>query len=319
MFAASNTSPRAARLPDFLIIGAQKAGSTFVLRCLGGHPQIFMPRYEVAVFEDPFYSAEAIVQLGQQLAPAPENQLTGIKRPDYLARPECPTRIRQHMPHAKLIVVLRDPVVRAISAYYWYMQVGYLPVRAPAEGLQAILDGAYDQTYPRAQDILNYGFYHAYLSRYLDYFPRRQLFVAPYTDLQTDAAGVINRMYAFLGVAPHNDPHMLQKQSNQSAYSLLRLRWLAFASRTFLYERLSYGSGQIALRLRESRLARWAYLACLAGDRYLLSRLLPNQKPTLPDSLLQQLRQLYADDWQQMQTWLATNPTMAETTTDRPS
>lgn len=304
-------------MPDFLIIGAQKAGSTFVSRCLGGHPQIAMPRYEVAAFEDPFYSPATIAELGRQLAQAPTNSITGIKRPDYLARPECPYYIQRHVPHAKLIVVLRDPVARAVSAYYWYMQLGYLPLRPPAEGLQAILNGAYIRTHPRARDVLDYGFYHAHINRYLEHFAQEQLFVVPYTQLQANPAGVISRMFTFLQVAQHHDPQMMQKRSNRSAYSLPRLRWLAFAGRTFLYDRLSDSSGRVALRLRENRLSRLAYFAFLAGDRYLLAHLLPNQKPILPSSLTQQLRDLYAEDWQQTQTWLTSHAAAAETVARR--
>ena len=45
-------------LPDFFVIGAQKAGSTYLLECLGEHPQVFMPPAEVAFFEDPLYRSE---------------------------------------------------------------------------------------------------------------------------------------------------------------------------------------------------------------------------------------------------------------------
>ena len=84
-------------LPRFLIIGAQKAGSTFLHETLRQHPSLFLPRYETPIFEDPFYQAGAVQsELGRILAPARPDQKPGIKRPDYLGRPECPARLARH-------------------------------------------------------------------------------------------------------------------------------------------------------------------------------------------------------------------------------
>lgn len=62
-------------------------------------------------------------------------QLCGIKRPDYLSLPERPQRINEHSPEAKLIVVLKNPIQRAVSAYYHYISNRYLRAVEPNEGL----------------------------------------------------------------------------------------------------------------------------------------------------------------------------------------
>ena len=75
-------------LPNFVIIGAQKSGSTFALRCLGEHPEVFMPTGETRFFEDPEYLRHDISDLEAIFRDASHKKALGIKRPDYLAKPE---------------------------------------------------------------------------------------------------------------------------------------------------------------------------------------------------------------------------------------
>src|SRR5690606_17419350 len=110
--------------PEFFVIGAQKAGSTYLLQCLGEHPQIFMPPSEVAFFEDSLYSADRLGDFEKHFAPAKKGQVIGVKRPNLLGHPECPERLRRHMPDLKIVVTLRNPIERAVSGYFHYMKSG---------------------------------------------------------------------------------------------------------------------------------------------------------------------------------------------------
>lgn len=104
-------------LPNFLIIGAQKSATTFLLRCLREHPDVFVPSGEIPFFEDPDYSQGDIESFARLFARGCHKKAVGLKRPNYLHKPECPERIHRHIPSARLIVILRDPIERAISAY----------------------------------------------------------------------------------------------------------------------------------------------------------------------------------------------------------
>ena len=94
-----------------------------------------MPGDEVDFFENPTYSSEKIFELEKLLTSAKDEKIIGIKRADYLARPECPAHLAKHIPKAKLIAILREPIARLVSAYYWYMKLNYLPLAPLNEGV----------------------------------------------------------------------------------------------------------------------------------------------------------------------------------------
>jgi len=125
----------------FAIIGAQKSATTFVQRCLQAHPNVFLPSGELAAFEDPDYASFDAEAFDEHFAAGRNVNAIGLKRPNYLHQADVPTRLYRHLPHAKLIVVLRDPIHRAISAYFHQVRHGFAPAKEINTGLLAILDG----------------------------------------------------------------------------------------------------------------------------------------------------------------------------------
>ena len=308
-------------LPQFVLIGAQKAGSTFIHEALRQHPGLFLPRYETPDFEDPFYQEDKVqARLHQVLAAARPGQVMGIKRPDYLGRPECPARLARHLPQARLIAILRHPAARAVSAYYWYMQVGILPVRPLSEGLAELLDGAATRsgagTRPgaatrrqqKAEEVLSYGLYYQHLQRYRQFFGPQQMLILLDRELRADAQGALQRVFTFLQVAPDVQIN-LRRRPKQSIYALPRLRWLAWANQRFFYRDPRDDSWltpdkMLALTQQESRLARLAYYGCVAVDRLALQPLFGNAPPALEPTLAQALNDYYRQDVLGLQAWL---------------
>ena len=115
-------------LPDFLIIGAQKAGTTSLCTYLFQHPDIKPPRRkEIHYFDSPEFG------LGPRwyrahFSPKRDTQLTGEASPYYLCHPHAPRRVRELVPDARLIVLLRDPVERALSHYHHQVRHGREPL-----------------------------------------------------------------------------------------------------------------------------------------------------------------------------------------------
>ena len=106
------------KLPDFLIIGAQKAGTTTLFDCLRQHPQISMPGVKEVHFFDLNYDKGVSwykqffrrkVSFGRRIS--------GEASPYYLFHPLVPERVSRHVPQVKLIVLLRNPVDRAYSHF----------------------------------------------------------------------------------------------------------------------------------------------------------------------------------------------------------
>ena len=119
------------RLPDFLGIGTQKGGTTYLHALLQHHPQIFLATPK----EQHFFSLHW--QRGgqwyaDQFAQAESHQCCGEVTPYYLFHPEVPQRIKSQLPAAKLIVLLRDPVERALSQYFHSRRLGLEPLELEA-------------------------------------------------------------------------------------------------------------------------------------------------------------------------------------------
>lgn len=167
-------------LPDFLIIGAQKAGTTWLRALLRDHPAVYMPGRELHFFNKDHHFNRGVDWYTKQFAAADEQQLVGEKTPNYLWTNAPSTgsdaanthrRIAETCPDVKLIAILRDPADRAISAYNHHLCRGRLP---PHVSMERVLFG--DHTaFARRHGILSMGMYDRHLQDYLDVFDREQL------------------------------------------------------------------------------------------------------------------------------------------------
>ncbi|WP_424938729.1 sulfotransferase family protein [Algiphilus sp.] len=282
--------------PHFAIIGAQKTGSTYVHGLLQSHPEIYLPTEEVRFFEDPEYG-EGHLETLRELFVGRSERLLGIKRPDYLARPEVPQRLRRHLPNIKLVAILRNPIERLVSAYYYYVKLGFLPPLHINEGLRRILDGD-DLGSIRTPELIDYGRYGQHLERYLAVFPRDQLLILMQEDVNRAPLEVGNRLAWFLGVAPFESLPTVRRD-NSGVYSITRLRWLRQRNR-FLY---TYDeSSKLTKKGGSLNFARAA--AITAFDRYLLFRVMGNSKPILDCSLRSRLNDIYRPELAQIETLL---------------
>ena len=263
--------------PDFVIIGAQKAGSSALMRHLADHPQLFLPRDETRYFRDPWFQFEDPSVLEDAVATTkPGVRRRGIKCPDLLALPTAPQRVRDELGPVPLIAVLREPVSRAISAYYWYMQWGWLPIAPPEEGLRLLLDGTYEREFPRSAEILDYGRYGTHLERWLQVFPREDLHMLLTDDLRTDPRSTAAELFGFLGVDRDVTIATAGKQVNEGVYSERRLRLLRHRHPHIMR---SY-AGHPGTYVQKPATARgWLVDRSIAAlDRLVLARVLDNSK-----------------------------------------
>lgn len=195
------------RLPDFLGLGVQKGGTTSLHRMLAQHPGVFLPPVkEVHYFSLHFAEGEAWYRA--QFSPASPAQRCGEITPYYLFHPEVPKRVHALLPQACLIVLLRDPVDRALSQYFHSRRLGLesLPLEealdAEPQRLQAaaaVLQAA-DGRHRSHQE-------HSYLSRsryelqlpaWENLYPAAQLWVLRSEDLFDHPAEIWARVLEFL-------------------------------------------------------------------------------------------------------------------------
>ncbi len=242
-----------------------------------------MPKQEIYTFEDAFYSSESVASLQRLLSSAGRGRSVGIKCPSYLSRPECPERLRRFAPQAKLIAALRNPVDRAISAYYHYMIVGLVPVAPIEVGLPKILDGERGSELPGAQEILGYGMYAQHLTRYLKVYPRENILIL--TDATPFDAGRLGEAFRFLDIDPTFRPRALTKRVNEGVYSLARIRFIRSRNRFVFSSDLLH---------RRTGLRAWLVNTAVMGtDWALLRTLVGNHKPQVSSELRGRLYERY--------------------------
>lgn len=292
-------------LPNFVIIGAQKSASTFVQDCLSEHPEVFLPLGETPFFESPTYEQKNISELTNLFENRNEICL-GIKRPSYLCKPEVPKRIKYHLTNAKIIAVLRNPIERAISAYYHYVKGGWLPPLHVNDGLYKLIsETSFSSQYKRAAaEVIEFGYYYKYLSSYYNYFDNNQILLLLHEDILSNPLNSIQKIYSFLGVSPSYIPNQLNSRPQKVTYNLTRLQFISLRNHFVS----AYDENKTSRLPKQMNLIdKIAAKTITIIDRFILSRLLSNQKPEVSLELRKYLYQIYQSDIEALEKLIARN------------
>ncbi|XP_039979727.1 heparan sulfate glucosamine 3-O-sulfotransferase 3B1a isoform X2 [Xiphias gladius] len=182
------------KLPQAIIIGVKKGGTRALLEFLRLHPDIRAVGAEPHFFDRNY---DRGLEWYRELMPkSSEGQLTMEKTPSYYVTKEVPARIYSMSKDTKLIVVVRDPVTRAISDY---TQTRSKKPDIPSfESLtfKNVSAGLIDTTWSAVQ----IGMYAKHLERWLQFFPMEQLLFVSGEHLISDPAGEMARVQDFLGL-----------------------------------------------------------------------------------------------------------------------
>jgi hypothetical protein len=215
-FIRSHLDPRERVLPDFLIIGVQKGGTTSLFRYLSAHEQV-MPSllkgtfffYEHFDKGEPFYRANFPLKRNMYHGDK-KNKLTGESTADYIYHYAVPARVASMLPEGKFIAVFRDPVERAISEYFFlerhrkYPKTFHENIREELARLQADIDrqATYEEMYAKrnAYPHLLRSLYAPQVAHWLDYFPRDQFLFLQSEKLYREPATTMREVYTFLGI-----------------------------------------------------------------------------------------------------------------------
>jgi hypothetical protein len=179
-------------LPNLLIIGAGKCGTSSLHRYLAAHPQVFMSEVkEMCFFQDPscLDKLDTYATFFDGNAP-----LRGESSPAYSVHPLAPgtsDRIRAVIPDVRLIYLVRDPVERTVSQYVERQAQG---------GLQVPLEEALGDLADPHNPFITPSRYATQLEQYLRLFPREQLLVIDQTELLVRRGETLRGLFRFLGV-----------------------------------------------------------------------------------------------------------------------
>lgn len=209
-------------LPDYIIIGGQKCGTTSLDAYLRQHPWVLQSLYKEIHFFDlhfrkglswyraHFPTRSRMDRAASRLGGRP---ITGESTPSYLFHPLAPRRVAQTLPDVKLIALLRNPIDRAHS--HWQQIVDWneetLPfedaIEAEAERLpkhpEQLTDLRLLDDYLRFSYLAR-GRYAEQLERWFELFPREQMLIVLFDDLVADPSAICTRVTKFLGLPEFN-------------------------------------------------------------------------------------------------------------------
>jgi uncharacterized protein YifE (UPF0438 family) len=217
-----------ATVPDFIIVGAQKSGTTSLHHILDHHPRIFIPKDEIYFFDidDIQQHYDFFIYLKNQqrwtyfdyeqefdhyfewytahFAAAQAGQLIGEDSTTYLASPVAPERIAKLLPSAKILMMLRDPVARAYS-HYWHLVESRRAVYTFEETLQY-----------QPENILQRGRYKRQIEHFMAHIPTTQIKVILFEHFIQNIQSVTDEVCDFLGVDERLDTTTVPTWSNKT-------------------------------------------------------------------------------------------------------
>jgi hypothetical protein len=194
------------KLPNFIGIGAPKSGTTWLARCLGEHPDIFMAPVKETEFWK-FCDAENRLEEYTAYFKGAQNQRAiGEFSVRYLSFPGVPERLKRVLPDARLLASLRNPIDQVYSNY-WHLQRQNFNLRDRSEAPRSI-----EEALEKHRDFLHApARYAEHLTRWLAQFPREQLKIVLFDEIESRPAEVLRTLFAFLGVDPTFEPPSLAK------------------------------------------------------------------------------------------------------------
>ena len=216
----THTAPASnVRLPDFMIAGVQKSGTTSLHNYLESHRQVYFPEQpqELHYFDidENFNKGQAYYESFFREA-KPEQTAIGQTSPLYIYEPKVPDRIAHLLPQVKLIFVLRNPVDRAYSHYWHSIKKGYETLsfeKALKLESNRLRQGARQR---RDFSYVDRGYYSQQLERFLHVFSRDQMLVLLTEELSRDTSATLDRCCDFLNI---------ERQGTEIVNNLKHMRW----------------------------------------------------------------------------------------------
>ncbi len=177
--------------PDFIGIGASKAGSTWIYSCLREHLEICVStKKEISFFNKPHNYNKGIDYYQSFFKNCPKKTIKGEITPNYINSPQAPKLIYKHFPNIKIIACLRNPIDKIYSHFRFHKLV-----KEKFSNYKT-----FEEAIEKDPVLIEWGYYYIQLKKNFLLFPRNQILILIYDDLKSDPIGFIRKVYEFLGV-----------------------------------------------------------------------------------------------------------------------
>jgi len=203
----------------FLVIGCQRCGSTWIDAALREHPEIYLPAQKQTYFFDRHYDRGIDWYLGEFRDAGPEHRAVGEVATGYCL-PEAIERVARHLPDVKLIMTMRHPVERAYSNF---------KTRRAEQGW-----ASFEAAVEADPDLLERGRYIEQIEAVLEHYPREQLLLLLYDDLDRDDRAFLRSILEFIGVNPDFESSQFGLRRNAAMFPRLRKVMQSIGLRTVL-------------------------------------------------------------------------------------
>lgn len=193
-------------LPNFIYIGPDKAGSTWLFEVMSWHPQVYMASAKDICFFD-WHFNKGVDWYERHFDGVADEAIVGEVSHNYLFSQSAPVRIQKTLSkNIKLMVCLREPTERAFSAYLYLLKHG-------------LYTKDFESALEEVPELIEHGRYATHVGRYLEVFDRDRIYVANFDDLKADSAQFAQDLFAELGIAPLEPPSSLQGKTLPAARS----------------------------------------------------------------------------------------------------
>ncbi len=196
-------------LPNFIIIGASRSGTTSLYHYLRQHPQIYMSpvketnyfaydsKYKYSAFESNRFKIRTFDQYTDLFNNVASQNIIGEASPRYLSTPFAAKRIYDMLPQVKILAILRNPVQRVYAAYLGKVR-RFRESQSFADYIDSEINICTDQNY--ANSILYPGLYYTNLKRYIDQFDSNNLKIHIFEDFVSDIPQFYCDVLRYLGL-----------------------------------------------------------------------------------------------------------------------
>ncbi len=264
--------------PNFIYIGPDKAGSSWLHEVLLTHPAVYMPPAKDLYFFDRYYDRGLPWYLDQFAGATDQHAVVGEVCQDYLFNDLAAARIWESLGAVRTMVTLRDPADRAYSSYLYMLKQGERP-------------GSFLDALVARPELLDHGRYATGLARFFEVFGRDSVYVAVFDDLVADPQSFVDELIAWLGL----EPLLLSDE-------LLSARLPAARARSMLVSRLARQGADLARerldganlvgRIKRSALVQRSLYVPLGNDR---PEMTPEERAAVQGALGEEVRRL--DEW----------------------
>jgi hypothetical protein len=207
---------------NFLVVGAEKCATTSLFKYLNEHPEISMPPQK----EIGFFARDNEYEKGKdwyegnfpnKSSKESNKMILGEVSPQYMFTFQAPFRIKKHYPHTKIIMILRNPIDRAFSAYKMLSNRKTLNMSFSDAIKDFIKVNENKMLFGdfKTVNFLEAGHYSLMVKRYTDLFPRENIFIAFTEDLDSQPDILMTRIYDFLSVEKNFNNTLIKKKFHE--------------------------------------------------------------------------------------------------------